>query len=99
MLIWVNENREIIRYNKYISKEDAQNYINENCIWFDNLDINIPFQEGKETVMFLNTDNTIQYEFVNKISASQPYQPTNAEIAQLISDLQADILIAQGGVK
>jgi hypothetical protein len=27
-------------------------------------------------------------------TAPQPYQPTNAEVAQMISDLQADLMIA-----
>ena len=64
-----------------------------------------PIQTGKIGVItgIDKTQNSVIYTYFDEITEPTnnitPYEPTNAEIAQLISDLQADILIAQGGVK
>ena len=38
--------------------------------------------------------NEVFYTDFNQSKKSEAYQPTNAEVAQMISDLQADLIIA-----
>lgn len=40
------------------------------------------------------TKSIIQSEIIETPITPLPYQPTNAEVAQMISDLQADLVIA-----
>lgn len=62
--------------------------------------INVPgLQPGEiindsgEQGQIMQADGTFITPPVEPI-APQPYQPTNAEVAQMISDLQADLVIA-----
>ena len=66
MLVWINEDKQVLMFNESISYEDAQKYTGEKCLWVDGLEIKPPIHEGKETLVFLSTDNTIRYEFVEK---------------------------------
>lgn len=93
MFIQVDKNRKIIAYNSSISKEGALKYLdNKNNLWVDGLVISMPTISGKTVDMYLKPDNSVEYVFVD--IESHPYQPTNAEVAQMINDLQADLVIA-----
>lgn len=46
------------------------------------------YKEGSKEILY-SFDSPKQSTYV-----AEPYQPTNAEVAQMISDLQADLIIA-----
>lgn len=64
MVIYINtETNEIFGYGKIVPEEDSIHYVSDTCIWLKDAEIDIPYQEGKRTRMYLNEDQTIRYEF------------------------------------
>ena len=93
MLIYINDNRKITAYNTIISKVESQKYLQENkCIWIDEEIDYTQQKEGYQTVMYLNENNTIRYEF-EKPEIIEP-EPTQLDIIQeqqlIIMTAQAD---------
>ncbi|HIT73865.1 MAG TPA: hypothetical protein IAD10_09425 [Candidatus Fimicola cottocaccae] len=93
MLIYINKNRKITGYNTIISKSESQKYLQENyCIWIDEEIDYTQSKEGYQTVMYLNENNTIRYEF-EKPEIIEP-EPTQLDIIQeqqlIIMTAQAD---------
>ncbi len=82
MLVYIDENRKITGYNTIIPKEESQKYLVENyCIWIEE-EINYPEpKEGYQTVMYLNEDNTIRYEYELPEPLHKP-EPTQLDIIQ-----------------
>lgn len=93
MLVYINENRKITAYNTIISKSESQKYLQENyCIWIDEEIDYTQSKDGYQTVMYLNENNTIRYEF-EKPEIIEP-EPTQLDIIQeqqlIIMTAQAD---------
>ena len=93
MLIYINKNKKITGYNTIISKSESQKYLQENyCIWIDEEIDYTQSKEGYQTVMYLNENNTIRYEF-EKPEIIEP-EPTQLDIIQeqqlIIMTAQAD---------
>lgn len=93
MLIYINKNRKITGYNTIISKSESQKYLQENyCIWIDEEIDYTQSKEGYQTVMYLNENNTIRYEFETP-EIIEP-EPTQLDIIQeqqlIIMTAQAD---------
>ncbi len=93
MLVYINENRKVTAYNTIISKSESQKYLQENyCIWIDEEIDYTQSKEGYQTVMYLNENNTIRYEF-EKPEIIEP-EPTQLDIIQeqqlIIMTAQAD---------
>ena len=64
MLIYIDENRKITGYNTIIPKEESQKYLQKNyCVWLDEEIDYTQLKEGYQTVIYLNEDNTLRYEF------------------------------------
>lgn len=86
MLIYINKNRKITGYNTIISKSESQKYLQENyCIWIDEEIDYTQSKEGYQTVMYLNENNTIRYEFEKpEIIESEPTQLDIIQEQQLI---------------
>lgn len=64
MLVYLNEDKEIIAYNCVLTKEEAVEFVNDNCIWVDNLKIDeTKNKDGCDTKMYL-IDGEIIYKFV-----------------------------------
>lgn len=86
MLIYINDNRKITAYNTIISKVESQKYLQENkCIWIDEEIDYTQQKEGYQTVMYLNENNTIRYEFEKpEIIEPEPTQLDRIEEQQLI---------------
>ena len=69
---------------------------------FTKADIFIEYNEGyveSSWIELTEEELLAQFDGVNpfeekELIVPEPYQPTNAEIAQMISDLQADLIIA-----
>ena len=63
MLVYINDERKVMAYNTVLTKKEAEIHITENCIWVDEeIDVS-KVKDGYLTVMFLNDDNTIRYDF------------------------------------
>lgn len=93
MLIYINKNRKITGYNTIISKSESQKYLQENyCIWIDEEIDYTQSKEGYQTVMYLDENNTIRYEF-EKPGITE-LEPTQLDIIQeqqlIIMTAQAD---------
>lgn len=86
MLIYINKNRKITGYNTIISKSESQKYLQENyCIWIDEEIDYTQSKEGYQTVMYLNENNTIRYEFEKpEIIETEPTQLDIIQEQQLI---------------
>lgn len=86
MLIYINENKKITGYNTIISKSESQKYLQENyCIWIDEEIDYTQSKEGYQTVMYLNENNTIQYEFEKTVNIKpEPSQLDEIQEQQII---------------
>ena len=94
LLIYLGESGLVLGFVENISKEDADTaasiFPGETCFFYDK---KIPERSGDEEGLSLFYDGMNFYYSENK-QAHEPYQPSNAEVAQMISDLQADLIIA-----
>ncbi len=85
MLVYIDIDRKIIGYNTIISKEESQKYLKENCIWLDEEIDYTQQKEGYKTVIYLNEDNTLRYEFEKpEIIKPEPSQLDEIQEQQLI---------------
>lgn len=84
MLVYLGFNRMITAYNPDISKEEAQEYLTESCLWIDGLKIEPPYEEGKRVLMYLNEDDTIRYEMEDILEEEK--EITNTDILQKLQE-------------
>lgn len=84
MLLFITKNKLIYGINDLLDKTQAQEYLNNHCIWVENMTPPIPEpQENKTLEMYLNEDNTIEYIF-NDISPITQEIPELTQIEQAI---------------
>ncbi|MDD4390330.1 MAG: hypothetical protein PHW03_05950 [Eubacteriales bacterium] len=63
MLIYIDNNKTVTPRNRMISKEDAQPYISDTCIWIDGDFPEAPKREGYNVVYKLKGANEVVYEY------------------------------------
>lgn len=92
MLVWIGGHRKITAWNEVVSEEEAQQHINDGCLWVSDLEINMPkITETQSVEMYLNEDMTVRYEI---ISIEEPISEQDQIQAEMLLN-QCDMLVNQ----
>lgn len=94
LLIYLEQSGLVLGFVKGISKEDADIaasiFPGETRFFYDK---KIPERSEDEEGLHLFYDG-VNFYYSESKQVHEPYQPSNAEVAQMISDLQVDLILA-----
>ncbi len=80
-----------LKTNEEIKKEMANN---PNSIWLEGLKEIPQFINDDGDWLFIEDGKMVYKSYKYPVTQQEPYQPTNAEVAQQISDLQVQLILA-----
>ena len=95
MTIHVDSNNRVEWYNKILTEQQAQQYLNDNTYYVKGLEVpEHEEREGKQAILYFSVERGFYYEYENDIAEQR--QESNTEIImQSITELELQGLEAQ----
>ena len=95
MIININDNNRVEWYNKILTEQQAQQYLNDNTYYIK--DLEVPEREeieGKQAILYFSVERGFYYEYENDIPEQRQESDTEI-IMQSITELELQGLEAQ----
>ncbi len=97
MIININDDNRVEWYNKILTEQQAQQYLNDNTYYIKDLEVpEYEEIEGKQAILYFSVERGFYYEYENDIPQIEEQAQSDTEIImQAMTDLELANIEAQ----